>query len=42
LQKFQEKIVEHFWVLNFLNRSRASRQPQWFLPSRRSREKSRS
>jgi hypothetical protein len=25
LQKFKEKIVEHFWVLNFPSRSRASR-----------------
>jgi hypothetical protein len=37
----KKKIFKHFWVLNFSSRSRASHQPQRFLPSRRSREKSR-
>jgi hypothetical protein len=39
LQKFEEETWDHYWVLNFPSRSRASRQPHRFLPSRRSREK---
>jgi hypothetical protein len=33
--------LDHYWVLNLPRVSRASRQPQRFLTSRRSREKSR-
>jgi hypothetical protein len=39
--KILRKNLDHIWALNFPSRSRASRQPQRFLPSRRSREKSR-
>jgi hypothetical protein len=38
-QKFQEKTWTHFRVSNFPSRLRESHQPPWFLPSRRSSEK---
>jgi len=38
LRKIGENF-DHFWDLNFLGRSRTSRQPQRFLPSRHIREK---